>query len=193
MVTIRRTVTIKLQPFLLYTNQISLNIVNEVNKVDELDKGNMRKTTYGGRQTSMEHDLRWKTTLCGRWPSVEDDLWWKTTFGGRRSLVEDDFWWKETFSGRRPLVEDDLQWKATFGKTFDWRHPLRGRLDKLEAASICIKLTECIWDVKHWEISWGYLIIIWGWLISIPDWLPKLWDCFLIYQAISSLYMRFPK
>ena len=43
---------------------------------------------------------RLKTTFGGRQPSVEDTLWWKTTFGGRQHLVEDDLQWKTTFSGR---------------------------------------------------------------------------------------------
>ena len=55
----------------------------------------------------MEDDLYWKTTFGGRQPSVDDDFRWKTTFGGRRPLVEEDLRSKTTFGGRRLLVEDD--------------------------------------------------------------------------------------
>ena len=82
----------------------------------------------GGRQPSVEHDLRrktygednlrWKTTFNGRQPSVEEDLWWKMIFSGRQPSVEDVFLWKITFIGRRPLLEDDLPFiLGTFEKT----------------------------------------------------------------------------
>ena len=54
----------------------------------------------------MEDNLRWKTTFCGRQPSVEDNFWWKTTSGGRWSSVEDDLRKKTTFAGRLPSMED---------------------------------------------------------------------------------------
>ena len=89
------------------------------------------KTTFGGRQPSMEDDLWWKMTFGERRPLVEDKLRLKTTFGGRQPLVEDNLCWKITFGGRRqplvignprwnfggrqPLVEEDLPWKTTFG------------------------------------------------------------------------------
>ena len=62
------------------------------------------KMTFAGRRT------RLKTTFGGRQSSVEDNLRWKMTFAGRRPSVEDDFWSKMTFGGRRPSVEDNLQW-----------------------------------------------------------------------------------
>ena len=61
----------------------------------------------------MEENLWWKTTFGGRQPSVEDNLQWKRTLSGRQTLVEDDLWWKMTFGGRKPLVEDALRWKTT--------------------------------------------------------------------------------
>ena len=43
----------------------------------------------GGRQPSLEDNLRWKTTFVGRRPSVEDDFGWKTILGRRQPSVED--------------------------------------------------------------------------------------------------------
>ena len=37
------------------------------------------KTTFNGRRTPMEDDLKWQTTSNGRRPPMEDDLQWKTT------------------------------------------------------------------------------------------------------------------
>ena len=42
----------------------------------------------GGRQPSVEDDLRWKTTFGERWPLVEGNLRWKITFSGREPLME---------------------------------------------------------------------------------------------------------
>ena len=77
-----------------FGSQISLNIVNEVNKVDDLDKATC------GRRPLVVDNLLWKTAFRGRQPSVEDNHWWKTTFGGRRPLVEDNLWWKTTIDER---------------------------------------------------------------------------------------------
>ena len=52
-------------------------------------------------------------TFGGRQPSVEDNLRWKTTFGGRQPLVEDSHQGKTPFGGRRPSVEGDLPWRTT--------------------------------------------------------------------------------
>ena len=46
--------------------KISLNVVKEVIEVDELDKGNMWKTTFSGRQPSMEDNLQGKLFFGGR-------------------------------------------------------------------------------------------------------------------------------
>ena len=73
-----------------------------------------RKTTFSGRQPSVEDNLQWKTTFGGRWPSVKDDLQWKTTFSGRQPSVEDNLCWKKTIGERWPAVENNLQWKTTF-------------------------------------------------------------------------------
>ena len=53
----------------------------------------------------MEDDLWWKTTFSGRQSSVEDNLQWKMTFSGRQSLLEDDRRWKKALGGRQPLVD----------------------------------------------------------------------------------------
>ena len=90
-----------------FGSQISLNIVNEVNKVDDLDKATC------GRRPLVVDNLLWKTAFGG------DDLRWKTIFSGRWSLVEDDLSWETTFGGKR-------RWKTTFGKTFNGRWPLVG-------------------------------------------------------------------
>ena len=55
--------------------------------MDELDKGNMWKTTFGGRQ-----------------PLVEDDYWWEMTFGGRTPFVEDDLWWKIAYNNKLMMI-----------------------------------------------------------------------------------------
>ena len=41
-----------------FSSQISLNIVDEVIEVDELDKGNMWKMTFGGTRPLVEDDLQ---------------------------------------------------------------------------------------------------------------------------------------
>ena len=41
-----------------FGSQISLNIVDEVIEVDELDKGNMWKMTFGGTRSLVEDDLQ---------------------------------------------------------------------------------------------------------------------------------------
>ena len=46
------------------------------------------KTTFDGRQPSMEDELSLKTTVNGKRPSMEDDILWKTTFNTRRPLGE---------------------------------------------------------------------------------------------------------
>ena len=63
------------------TLRIKLNVVrlNQINQI----KSNQWKTTFGGRQPSVEDDLWWKTTFGERPPSGKDNLRWKATFGGR--------------------------------------------------------------------------------------------------------------
>ena len=77
------------------------------------------KTTFDGRQPSMEDDLRWKT------PLMEDDLQWKTTFDGRRPSMEDNLRWKTTFDGRRPWMENDLGSKTTLDGRRPWMEDAR--------------------------------------------------------------------
>ena len=67
------------------------------------------KTTFHGRQPSMEDDLLWKKPFDGRWPSIEEDLGWKTAFDGRQPLMEDDLRLKMTFNGRQPSIEFDTE------------------------------------------------------------------------------------
>ena len=114
--------TIQLQPFLPYTQirlpkiltgqdfgcQISLNIVDWVSEVDELDEGNMWKMTFGKTGPLVKDDLRWKTTFGGRQSLVEDNLCRETTFIGRWPLLEDDRGQNTTFVGRRPSVTAQL-------------------------------------------------------------------------------------
>ena len=71
------------------------------------------KTTFSGRQPSVEDNLRWKTTFSGRWPLVEDDLWWKMTCNGRwpfsKTLKNEN----KPKNDENPKNEGDLQKKGT--------------------------------------------------------------------------------
>ena len=80
---------------------------------------NLGKTTFGGRQPSVEDNLRWKIIFGGRRPSVEDDLRWKMTFGGRWPAMEDDLKRKMTFAGSLHAAYSALRyfffnWCSTF-------------------------------------------------------------------------------
>ena len=57
----------------------------------------------------MEDDLQWKTTFGGRQSSVEHNLWWKRTFSGR-----------QTFGGRLPSVEGNFWWQMTIEMTLNF-------------------------------------------------------------------------
>ena len=39
----------------------------------------------------MEDDLQWKTTFYGRQPTIEDNLRWKTPFDVRRPSMEENY------------------------------------------------------------------------------------------------------
>ena len=109
MVTILRTVTNPLHPFLPY---IILALKNSYRTGIWLSKiipgREFSIETYLDERQPLMEDRGWKTTFNGRQTLMEDDLRWKMTFTGRRLLMEDDLRWKTTFNGRRHSMEDDL-------------------------------------------------------------------------------------
>ena len=84
-----------------FGSQISLNIVNEVIEVDDLDEGNMWNSPFGGRRPLVEDYLRWTTTFGGRRPLVEDDLRLKVTGYLQR---------KTPCNVRQPLLMKNILW-----------------------------------------------------------------------------------
>ena len=81
-----RLVTLWVRPPPFFINGEPENILEVEDKI-------WRKTTFGGRQRSLEDDLQWKTTFVEGGTLTEDDPLWRATFGGRHPSVEDDLWW----------------------------------------------------------------------------------------------------
>ena len=77
-VTIPRTVTIQLQPFLPFLNLPLKHFYHTGIWLSNIIIGHefCVETYMDGRQPLMEDNLAWKTTFDGRQPSMEDDLQW---------------------------------------------------------------------------------------------------------------------
>ena len=98
----------------------------------------------------MEDDLHWKTTFGGRQPSVEGDLWWKTTFSERRPSVEDDLWWKMTWMCTElSLILDKAMERAVAGASQREVSEVVARIMRIRLSAFLFVVEEHIFDENN--------------------------------------------
>ena len=104
---------------------------------DGLQKDNIQRKNFDGRQALKKDNLCWKKTSASYrwwpywwWSPMKDNLQWRTGSNGIWPLVSDDFWWK---------TKENLSWKATFhGIHSSMEKEFHGRQPRMMKADIIV-------------------------------------------------------